>query len=89
MIPAAGGLTSPSLREAVWPAPAGCPADPEPAPALGLCAPVPALTRCCSASVSHFRLWSRVAHCGAPGTAAPTRDGGQLIRVKPAPTLCS
>lgn len=74
MIPAWGGLTSPSPREAAWTAPAECSAGPGPVSALGLCGPVPALTRRCSASVSHFLPWSCVVHCGAPGTAAPTRD---------------
>lgn len=89
MIPARGGLTSPSLREAGWTAPAGWSAGPGPASALGLCGPAPALTRRCSASVSHFLPWSRVVHCGAPGTAAPTRESGQAIRVKPGASLLS
>lgn len=84
MIPARGGLTSPSPREAVWTAPAEWSADPGPGSALGSTGPVPALIRRCSASVSHFLPWSGSVHCGASGTAAPTRDSEQVIRVKPA-----
>lgn len=87
MIPAQGGLTSPSPREAAWTVPAGCSADPGPASALGLRCPVPVLTRRCSASVSHFLPWLRVVHCEAPGTAAPTRDSRLVIRVKRGPFL--
>lgn len=87
MVPARGGLTSPSPREAAWTAPAECSAGPGLASALGLCGPVPALTRHCCASVSHFLPWSYVVHCGASGTSAPTRDSGQVIRIKPGPSL--
>lgn len=87
LIAARGGLTSPSPRGAVWTAPVECSAGPGPASALGSCGPVPELTRRCSASVSHFLPWSRVVHCGAPGTAAPTGDSEQVVRLNPGPSL--
>lgn len=59
----------------MWTDPAADSAGPGPTSALGWCGPAPALTRHSCASASRSPPWSRVAHCEAPCTDAPSGDG--------------